>query len=150
MGIIGQTYTFPLWDIMETVEIKWGLSDVRHDQVDENIYPPTERRSTCAEEWHLILTAGEIHNHFWWVLILNSGKVAMTFSHCWHPVSAAAVTTGINISDIQYTALTQVWAHVHADFIALFYCHIVLNCINQVELNSAAFSLAAGPPLAAI
>lgn len=92
---------------MESVEIKWGVSDVRLDRVDENIHPPTEQRSTCAEERHLILTVGEIHNHFWWVLILNSGKVAMTFSHCWHPVSAAAVTTDINVSHIccSYTGL---------------------------------------------
>lgn len=102
------TYIFPLWQIMETVEIKWDVSGVRYDRVHENIYPPTKRRSTCAEEWHLILTAGDFRNHFWWVLILNSGKVAMTFSHCWHPRSAAVVTTDIDISHIFVLLLRRV------------------------------------------
>lgn len=66
----------------------WGSNKVK---LYIKIYPPTEQRSTCAQEWHSVSTAEVFHNHFaesW----RCCGRGAVTFLFCRHPLSAAVVT----------------------------------------------------------
>lgn len=131
----------PLWEIMEPVEFKLDVSGMGWDKVYLyiKIYPPTKQRSTCAVEWHVIVTAEVFYRHFNESLFYM-GRVALTSWHCWHPLSATAVTTDIYISHhgdraLKSCSLLYKFANIPCrSYFALFRCIASIEFIWTVWL----------------